>query len=250
MVHQFHAKRSRIAPDSITEYRPREANALADYFAGQASAWLLQGEGTQVSNAVSFPIQVDPPYDLLLQANAVLLGLHRDGKIVLILRERPGCDMSQFARFACWSEGKCAATIKAIALATKKGSTAMSVEYVATASDGKGRLYARQIGAQSLPRNLRLLMYGSTHKEVDMSGAHYELTRALCVSKTLPAISVLRDWLRHLWAPRLACDDNGDVSKAVKLFPVRVINSGAASALRHPRPSWPGYPNLGLRFCL
>ena len=141
--------------------------------------------------------------------------------------------MSQFARFACWSEGKCAATIKAIALATKKGSTAMSVEYVAAASDGKGRLYARQIGAQSLPRNLRLLMYGSTHKEVDMSGAHYELTRALCVSKTLPAISVLRNWLRHLWAPRLACDDSGDVSKAVKLFPVRVINSGAASALRH-----------------
>ncbi len=141
--------------------------------------------------------------------------------------------MSQFARFACWSEGKCAATIKAIALATKKGSTAMSVEYVATASDGKGRLYARQIGAQSLPRNLRLLMYGSTHKEVDMSGAHYELTRALCASKTLPAISVLRDWLRHLWAPRLACDDNGDVGKAVKLFPVRIINGGAASALRH-----------------
>ena len=83
--------------------------------------------------------------------------------------------MSQFARFACWSEGKYATTIKAIALATKKGSTAMSVEYVATASDGRGRLYARQIGAQSLPRNLRLLMYGSTHKEVDMSGAHCSL---------------------------------------------------------------------------
>ena len=233
LVHQFHAKRSRIAPGSITEYRPREANALADYFAGQASAWLLQGEGTQVSNSVPFPVQVDPPYDLLLQANAVLLGPHRDGKIVLILREKPGCDMAQFARFACWGEGKCAATIKAIALATKKGSTAMSVGYVATASDGKGRLYARQIGAQSLPRNLRLLMYGSTHKEVDMSGAHYELTRALCASKTLPAISVLRDWLRHLWAPCLACDTNGDVGKAIKLFPVRVINSGAASALRH-----------------
>ena len=43
LVHQFQAKRSRIAPDSITEYRPREANALADYFAGQASAWLLLG---------------------------------------------------------------------------------------------------------------------------------------------------------------------------------------------------------------
>ena len=86
LVHQFHAKRSRIAPDSITEYRPREANSLADYLAGQASAWLLQKGNTQVPTAVPFPIQVDPPYDLLLQANAVLLGPHREGKIVLILR--------------------------------------------------------------------------------------------------------------------------------------------------------------------
>ena len=233
LVHQFHAKRSRIAPDSITEYRPREANALADYFAGQASAWLLQRGGTQVSNSVPFPVQVDPPYDLLLQANAVLLGPHRDGKIVLILREKPGCDIAQFARFACWGEGKCAATIRAIALATKKGSTAMSVEYAAAASDGKGRLYARQIGAQSLPRKLRLLMYGNTHKEVDMSGADYELTCALCASQSLPTICALRDWLRNLWAPRLACDTNGDVGKAIKLFPVRVINSGATSALKH-----------------
>ena len=113
-------------------------------------------------------------------------------------------------RGSCWGDGKCAATIRAIALATKKGSTAMSVEYVAAASDGRGRLYARQIGAQSLPRKLRLLMYGNTHKEVDMSGAHFELTRALCVSQSLPTISALRDWLKELWAPRLACDTNGD----------------------------------------
>ena len=50
-IHQFHAKRSRIAPNSITEYRPREANALADYFAGQASAWLLQNGSPQVPTA-------------------------------------------------------------------------------------------------------------------------------------------------------------------------------------------------------
>ena len=230
LVHQFHAKRSRIAPDSITEYRPREANALADYFAGQASAWLLQTGNTQVPTSVPFPIQVDPPYDLLLQANAVLLGPHRDGKIVLILREKP---IAQFARFACWEDGKCAATIRAIALAAKKGSTMMSVEYVAAASDGRGRLYARQIGAQSLPRKLRLVMYGDTHKEVDMSGAHYELTRALCESQSLPTICVLRDWLKKLWAPRLACDTNDDVGRAVKLFPIRVINSGATSALNY-----------------
>ena len=233
LIHQFHAKRSRIAPDSITEYRPREANALADYFAGQASAWLLQKGSPQVSTAEPLTIQVDPPYDLLLQANAVLLGPHREGKIVLILREKPGCCITQLGRFACWEEGKCAATVKAIALATKRGSTMMSVEYVTPANDGRGRLYARQIGAQSLPRQLRLLIYGDTHKEVDMSGAHYELTRALCKSQSLPSIGVLRDWFKVLWTSRLACDTNGDVGRAIKLFPIRVINCGATSALNH-----------------
>ena len=91
LIHQFHAKRSRIAPDSITEYRPREANALADYFAGQASAFLL-----------------DPPYDLLLEANAVILGPHQSGKTVLILQEVLGCDMFQMTQFAGWMDGKCA----------------------------------------------------------------------------------------------------------------------------------------------
>ena len=191
LIHQFHAKRSRIAPNSITEYRPREANTLADYFAGQASAWLLLNGSPQVPTVEPLAVQVDPPYDLLLQANAVLLGPHREGKIVLILREQPGCSITQLGRFASWEEGKCAAQVKAIALATKRGSTMMSVEYVTPANDGRGRLYARQIGAQSLPRQLRLLIYGDTHKEVDISGAHYELTRALCKSQSLPSICVL-----------------------------------------------------------
>ena len=176
LIHQFHTKRSRIAPNSITEYRPREANTLADYFAGQASAWLLQKGNLRNPTVEPIAVQADPPYDLLLEANAVLLGPHKEGKIVLILREKPGCSITQLGRFASWAEGKCAAKVKAIALATKKGSQMMSVEYVTPASDGRGRLYARQIGAQSLPRQLRLLIYGETHKEVDISGAHYELT--------------------------------------------------------------------------
>ena len=233
LIHQFHTKRSRIAPNSITEYRPREANALADYFAGQASAWLLQKGSPRVPAVEPVAVQADPPYDLLLEANAVLLGPHREGKIVLILREQPGCSITQLGRFASWEEGKCAAKVKAIALATKRGSTMMSVEYVTPANDGRGRLYARQIGAQSLPRQLRLLIYGETHKEVDISGAHYELTRALCKSQSLPSICALRDWLKFLWASRLSSDNSGEVGRAIKLFPIRVINSGAAAALSH-----------------
>ena len=233
LIHRFHTKRSRIAPNSITEYRPREANTLADYFAGQASAWLLQKGNLQNPTVEPIAVQADPPYDLLLAANAVLLGPHKTGKIVLILREKPGCSLTQLGRFAGWDEGKCAAQVKAIALATKKGSQMMSVEYVTPASDGRGRLYARQIGAQSLPRQLRLLIYGETHKEVDITGAHYELTRSLCNSQSLPPISALREKLRHLWASRLSSDVEGEVGRAIKLFPIRVINSGAVAALNH-----------------
>ena len=224
LIHQFHTKRSRIAPNSITEYRPREANTLADYFAGQASAWLLQKGSLRIPTVEPIAVQADPPYDLLLEANAVLLGPHKEGKIVLILREKPGCSITQLGRFASWDEGKCAAKVKAIALATKKGSQMMSVEYVTPASDGRGRLYARQIGAQSLPRQLRLLIYGET----DISGAHYELTRSLCKSQSLPPISALRERLRHLWASRLSSDTGGEVGRAIKLFPIRVINSAFA----------------------
>ena len=42
IVDQFHRKRSRLAPHSITEYRPREANVIADHLAGEGSSYLMQ----------------------------------------------------------------------------------------------------------------------------------------------------------------------------------------------------------------
>ena len=71
LVNQFHAKRSRIAPNSITEYRPREANTLADYFAGQASSYLRDIEDSNMLTDTPISVPVDPAYDLLLQANVV-----------------------------------------------------------------------------------------------------------------------------------------------------------------------------------
>ena len=107
----------------------------------------------------------------------------------------------------------------------------MSVEYVSAATDGKGRLYARQISAQTLPRDLRLLAYGATHKEVDMSRAHYELIRAMCASESLPPVRTLRLWLRQAWLTGPATGGDDEVHRAIKLFPLRVINGGAAQAL-------------------
>ena len=136
LIHQFHAKRSRIAPDAITEYRPREANALADFFAGQASSYLIEEGARGVQLTAPLDISADPPYDLLLATNAVILGPHQSGKAVLVLQEMLGCDMPQMARYAGWMNGKCAKSVRAIALATRLGNCAMSVEYVSAATDG------------------------------------------------------------------------------------------------------------------
>ena len=147
------------------------------------------------------------------------------------------------AKYAGWMEGKCAKSVRAIALATRLGDCAMSVE----STDGRGRLYpqyARQISAQSLPRELRLLAYGATHKEVDMSGAHYELIRAMCASESLPPVRTLRQKLRLAWGLEQTTDGESQLHRAVKLFPVRVINCGATQALasvirmKLPIPPW------------
>ena len=129
-------------------------------------------------------------------------------------------------------------------LLQRLGDCAMCVEYVSAATDGRGRLYARQISAQTLPRELRLLAYGATHKEVDMSGAHYELIRAMCASESLPPVRTLRQKLRLAWGLEQTTDGEGQLHRAVELFPMRVINCGATQALasvirmKLPTPPW------------
>ena len=83
--------RSRLAPASTTEYRPREANVVADYLAGQASALLrMQMQAGQSPGRIQ-EHQVDPPYELLLSNNASIIGNHVDGKLIVALNELPDC---------------------------------------------------------------------------------------------------------------------------------------------------------------
>ena len=83
--------------------------------------------------------------------------------------------------------------------ATKSCAGPLVVEYVASAEDGSGRLYARQFAGQRVPRTLRLAAYGRGHKEVDMMGAHYEIIRRSISGCTLPPILQLRALLRAEW---------------------------------------------------
>ena len=186
LINTFHRRRSRAAPNAITEYRPRETNVISDYLAGQASAWIRDNQHDPRCSGEPFSLPVDPPYELLLEANAVILGPHVAGKVMLILQETLGCNQSQLAACLRWNNGSHVAAIRSLALATRNVTTSLTVEYLTPANDASGRLYATQICAQKLPRELRLLIYGRTHKEVDLTGAHYELIRALTGSVTLP----------------------------------------------------------------
>ena len=179
LINTFHRRRSRAAPNAITEYRPRETNVISDYLAGQASAWIRDNQHDPRCSGEPFSLPVDPPYELLLEANAVILGPHVAGKVMLILQETLGCNQSQLAACLRWNNGSHVAAIRSLALATRNVTTPLTVEYLTPANDASGRLYATQISAQKLPRELRLLIYGRTHKEVDLTGAHYELITAL-----------------------------------------------------------------------
>ena len=231
LINTFHRRRSRAAPNAITEYRPRETNVISDYLAGQASAWIRDNQHDPRCPGEPFSLPVDPPYELLLEANAVILGPHVAGKVMLILQETLGCNQSQLAACLRWNNGSHVAAIRSLALATRNVTTSLTVEYLTPANDASGRLYATQICAQKLPRELRPFIYGRTHKEVDLTGAHYELIRALTGSVTLPPAHLLRDRLKATWGGEQGADS--ELLNEVKMLPIRIINSGAARALKH-----------------
>ena len=108
---------------------------------------------------------------------------------MLILQETLGCNQSQLGACLRWNNESHVAAIRSLALATRNVTTPLTVEYLTPANDASGRLYATQICAQKLPRELRLLIYGRTHKEVDLTGAHYELIRAL--TDRLPSLLLI-----------------------------------------------------------
>ena len=75
------------------------------------------------------------------------------------------------------------------------------VSYTPRSLDSQGRIYAVSGGAQLLPKNLRLLIFGKDHYEVDMIGAFYEIVRRKLINAdpsapALPPIDDLRCRLR------------------------------------------------------
>ena len=132
---------------------------ISDYLAGQASAWIRDNQHDPRCTGSPFSIPVDSPYKLLLEANVVVLGPHMAGKVVMILQETIGCNRLQLAACLRWNKGSHCAEIRSLVLAAGNLTTPLTVEYLTPANDASGRLYATQLCAQKLPRELRLLIY-------------------------------------------------------------------------------------------
>ena len=231
VINRFHARRSRLAPYSATEYRPREANFVADYLAGQGSAALLQRKGQIDLPSIIREHQVDPPYELLLRHNASIAGKHAAGKFVIALSELPDCTYQEASILIPQLDLPIRKLVCEIALSTRKFTTAFAVEYVTSSTDGAGRLYARQACAQNLPKLIRSILYARKHQEVDVVGAHYEIIRRHTCSVSLPPIADLRSRLVATWGQ----SDGSNDEDHVKMFPIRVINSGVDATLRFLR---------------
>ena len=192
LINTFHRRRSRAAPNAITEYRPRETNVLSDYLAGQASAWIRDNPHDPRCLGEPFSTLVDLPYELLLEANAVILGPHvaGKGKGLVVIRYR----------WLLVCGGITAAMLLLFVALPWPRATLLLRSQLSTSR----RQMMPVVGCMP-PKFVRrdCLVnsgYSSTvvPTEVDLTGAHYELIRAMTGSVTLPPTRLLRDRLRNL----------------------------------------------------
>ena len=146
-------------------------------------------------------------------------------------------------KFVALQESRQAAILRQLVTATQKLTKPLCVEYIAAAEDGMGRLYARQVSAQSLTREARYLLYGQSHKEVDMSGAHYELLGRSVGTLRLPLIAQIRE--------AIIVESQGivqDPQALAKHLPLRLLNTNASCTLAFAREQ--GYIPGGRLFAL
>ena len=80
----------------------------------------------------------------------------------------------------------------------------LQMTYWRTSGDGKGRFYAQGPAAQRLPKELRILLFGRTHIEINIIGAFYEIIRRIANrlketgdSSTLPALPTIEQARQH-----------------------------------------------------
>ena len=149
------------------------------------------------------------------------------GIAILLLTEVPNISLEVVNKFMVHAANQLyIKDVEAYVAGTANFTKPRLVEYTASATDSLGRLYGRGPCAQRLPRKVRLLLFGTTHQEVDMIGSFYEIMRRLLRSSHLPHIVDLRAILTDL----LGLVSHNQRSGVVKRHPLIVMNAGAREA--------------------
>ena len=224
IVQHIRKKQSKMFDFGVWMYRPREANIIADHLAGEASK-----AASDLPHSQTQPLEIDipAPYHVAMRAGAVVLEERAAGDTILVLPEVPSATPQQVQRFLMQTDHqKYLRDIELYLVGTANLAQPRFVEYTATAVDKLGRLYGRGPCAQRLPRKIRLLLFGSTHQEIDMTGSFYEIMRRIGRDPQLPHIGVLREMLADL----LGLVPQGQRQSVVKRHPLIVINAGANEA--------------------
>ena len=185
-------------PTHTFAYLPREGNAIADHLAGVGAEMPPPGKGVDINSHTPLPASL--PSKVKMH--------HLPQEQSLTLHERPHIHHPPLAAY--WQQHPAHRQDLVRYLAKHKAHATVSglqMTYWRTSGDGKGRFYAQGPAAQRLPKELRILLFGRTHIEIDIIGAFYEIIRRTanrlketenCVTlPALPTIEQARQQAEH-----------------------------------------------------
>ena len=176
-------------PTHTFAHLPREGNAIADHLAGVGAEMPPPGRGVDIHSHTPLPASL---------LNKVKM-YHLPQEQSLTLHERPHIHHPPLAAY--WQQHPAHRQDLVRYLAKHKAHATVSglqMTYWRTSGDGKGRFYAQGPAAQRLPKELRILLFGRTHIEIDIIGAFYEIIRRMANrlretenSSTLPVLPTI-----------------------------------------------------------
>jgi hypothetical protein len=221
---------------------PREVNQLADFLAGVGRTEKLRALTERREAATLVPTL--PPH--LLRANGFIThGVCPSGTPFLLLQEAPSLrflDLAEIAR----ARPEYAERLRDYLAALRAFAGSLPVGYTTRSDDGLGRAYAVGVAAQTLPRIVRLALYGHDHWELDLAGCFYELVRRGAelpsmpdVLPVLPHVGVVRGELVRLLHGHCAPDEAPSIAKrAIQ----HALNTGGQEASRSLQREFPLLP--------
>ena len=235
-------------PHALFLYQSRVANIVADNLAGQASNFIRARYHRCPAefNRNGGPVSIRPAFPTpLLQVAGFKIQCSEQTWTcpTWILVERPRLDHG-LLRTHLTIHPLHRQLIEGYLSPCLPQNSCIEVDYSPRSLDNLGRKYCCVMGGQRMPRDVRLLLFGQNHSEIDLRGSFYELIRRLGMlhmpsHSPLPPITDLRTLLSN--DPYVQTVETLRPG-TIKQLPLRVINSTIADTLRYLQSVHEGSP--------